>query len=209
MFKLPDLPYAADALAPVLSATQMSVHHDKHHAKYISNLNGMLAAAGESPESLEAVVSSASGDAAKKKLFNNAAQAWNHAFFWRSMAPAPSKPSAALAAAIDRSFGGLDGLRTRFVGEGADHFGSGWAWLVARGAELAVLSTHDAASVVGEAGVTPLLTADVWEHAYYLDYKQDRKGFLEAWFDRLANWPFAEAQYAAATGAGSAWTFPV
>ena len=203
MFKLPDLPYPSDALAPVLSDVQMRTHHDKHHAKYVETLNTLLAAAGEKPATLEEVVKSST-----KKVFNNSAQAWNHGFFWECMTPQPSQPSGVLAAAIDKAFGGLDGFKTKFVDEGVNHFASGWAWLIARGPNLEIISTHDAATAITEAGVTPLLVCDVWEHAYYLDHKQDRKGFLEQWFDKLVNWRFVEAQYAAANGSGKAYTFP-
>jgi Fe-Mn family superoxide dismutase len=208
MFKLPDLPYAKNALEPVMSEIQLTIHHDKHHAKYVETLNKFLADAGEKPESIEAVVKATAGDAAKKKWFNNSAQAWNHAFFWECMTPTPAKPSGDLLAAIDKAFGGLDGLKTKFVQEGVDQFGSGWVWLVARGGGLAVVTTHDAATPIVESGVTPILTSDVWEHAYYLDYKQDRKGFLEGFFDKLANWSFAEKQYAAAASGGKGWAYP-
>jgi Fe-Mn family superoxide dismutase len=201
MFILPDLPYPADALQPVLSGLLMRTHHDKHHAAYVNTLNTLLDEAGRRPASLEEVVRDAAGKTDQKKLFNNAGQAWNHAFFWECMTPQPTPPQGALAGAIDRTFGGLAGLKTRFVEEGATHFASGWVWLVARGADLSVISTHDAGTPVTEAGVTPILVCDVWEHAYYLDHKQDRKGFLEQWFDRLANWRFAETQYAAAQAA--------
>ncbi|MGC1301924.1 MAG: superoxide dismutase [Caulobacteraceae bacterium] len=208
MFKLPELPYPSDALAPVLSDVQMRTHHDKHHAKYIENLNKFLSDSGDKPATLEEVVKASAGSTSTKKLFNNAAQAWNHGFFWECMTPQPAQPSGELAAAIDKAFGGLDAFKAKFVQEGVDHFASGWAWLIARGPNLEVISTHDAATPITEAGVTPLLVCDVWEHAYYLDFKQDRKGFLEQWFDKLVNWSFVEAQYAAATGGGKGYTFP-
>jgi Fe-Mn family superoxide dismutase len=209
MIKLPDLPFAKDALAPVMSEIQLTIHHDKHHAKYVENLNKFLADAGETATSVEALVKANAGDPARKKWFNNAAQAWNHAFFWESLTPKSAAPSGDLRAAIDKTFGGLDGLKTKFVQEGVDHFGSGWVWLIARGGDLAVVTTHDAATPIVEAGVTAILTCDVWEHAYYLDYKQDRKAFLEGFFDKLANWSFAESQYAAAVkGGGYAYPAP-
>jgi Fe-Mn family superoxide dismutase len=207
MFILPDLPYPADALEPVLSAELMRLHHDKHHAGYVANVNKMLGESGRSPDSMEELVrqSAAGGE---KKLFNNAGQAWNHAFFWPCMTPRPGRAGGALAEAIDRAFGGLAGLKTRFVEEGAGHFGSGWVWLVARGDALSVISTHDAAGPLTEEGVTPILVCDVWEHAYYLVYKNDRKGFLEQFFDRLADWDFAEAQFNAALGQGEGFRYP-
>lgn len=207
MFILPELPYSANALEPVLSELLMRTHHDKHHATYVNNVNRMLSEAGRAPASMEDLVreAAASND---KKLFNNAGQAWNHAFFWECMTPDRLSPQGALAQAIESSFGGLAGLKSRFVEEGANHFASGWVWLEARGGALSVTSTHDAATLVTEAGVVPVLVCDVWEHAYYLDHKQDRKGFLEQWFDRLANWRFAEGQYAAALGGGSGYSYP-
>jgi Fe-Mn family superoxide dismutase len=208
MIKLPDLPFAKDALAPVMSEIQLTIHHDKHHAKYVENLNKFLADAGETATSVEALVKANAGDPGKKKWFNNAAQAWNHAFFWESLTPKSAAPSGDLRAAIDKTFGGLDGLKAKFVQEGVDHFGSGWVWLIARGGDLAVITTHDAATPIVEAGVTAILTCDVWEHAYYLDYKQDRKAFLEGFFDKLANWSFAESQYAAAVKGGGGYAYP-
>jgi Fe-Mn family superoxide dismutase len=209
MFILPDLPYPADALQPVLSEVLMRTHHDKHHATYVNNVNKWLADNGRTVGSLEELVREAwSGRPGSQKLFNNAGQAWNHGFFWESMTPNAAQPGGALAEAIQRAFGGLDGLKARFVEEGATHFASGWAWLVARGPELSVISTHDGETALTQEGVTPILVCDVWEHAYYLDYKQDRKGFLEQWFDRIANWRFAENQYAEALGQGRGYRYP-
>ena len=206
MFILPPLPYPADALAPVLSGVQMQTHHDRHHQTYVTNINKALAESGGDPESLEALVRKAA--ASNKKLFNNTAQAWNHGFFWECMSPQATTPSSALAAAIDKAFGGMDAFKSRFVEEGAGHFASGWVWLVAQGGELSVISTHDAATPITEDEVTPILVCDVWEHAYYLDRKQDRKGFLEQWVARLANWRFADGQYAAALGDGVGYRYP-
>jgi Fe-Mn family superoxide dismutase len=208
MITLPDLPYAYDALAPVISAETMHFHHDKHHATYVKTTNELLAEAGGSPRDLETVVVDAhrSGE---KKLFNNAAQAWNHGFFWNSMTPDRQSPNDELSGAIASAFGDLPGLKTRFVSEGAGHFGSGWVWLVTDGGgALKVISTHDAADPLIESGVTPLLVCDLWEHAYYLDHKNDRKGFLEAWFDALPNWDLAASQWAAARSRGKAWRYP-
>ena len=207
MFVLPDLPYPYEALEPVLSAELMHFHHDKHHATYVNNLNKFLGEAGTTPASMEEVVrDSAAKDA--KKIFNNSAQAWNHAFFWLCMTPDRSDPDGALREAIDKAFGGLDQLKTKFVQEGVDHFGSGWVWLAATPNGLEVRSTHDAVDLVGEEHTTPLLTCDLWEHAYYVDYKNDRKGFLEAWFDRVADWSFAAHQFEAAHGEGEPWRYP-
>jgi Fe-Mn family superoxide dismutase len=194
MFTLPDLPYPAGALAPTLSDVLMRTHHDKHHKAYVDTVNKLMAEAGESPESMEAVVRQAAAQK-QQKLFNNAGQAWNHAFFWECMTPDPAAPAGALAKAIE-DFGGLAALKQRFVEEGATHFASGWVWIVANGGRLEVISTHDADTPIARDGPVPVLVCDVWEHAYYLDHKQDRKGFLEQWFERLANWRFAEAQIA-------------
>jgi Fe-Mn family superoxide dismutase len=208
MFKLPDLPYPYDALMPVMSDRTLHLHHDKHHATYVKTLNELLEKDGRTARSLEEVVL----DAAKSdqhKLFNNAAQAWNHAFFWAAMTPQYEKPDGELAAAIDKAFGGLDGLKQAFVTEGAGHFGSGWVWLTAnRAGELKVISTHDAADTLTHGDVTPLMVCDLWEHAYYVDYQNDRKAFLEAWFDALPHWVFAGYQLKAAKGEGDPWRYP-
>ena len=208
MFILPELPYAADALEPVVSGRTLGFHHGKHHKAYVDTLNRLLAEVGESPATLEAVVRDTAGDPAKAKLFNNAAQAWNHGFFWACMSPGRQAPAGDLAGAIDRDFGGLDGLRQAFVAEGVGHFASGWVWLVAEGGRLKVISTHDADDTLPKPGVTPLLVCDLWEHAYYLDHQNDRKGFLEAWFEALPNWALAASQLAAAAGRGEPWAYP-
>ena len=206
MFVLPDLPYAYDALQPVISAETMRFHHDKHHATYVKTVNELLADKAGAVD-LEAVIlqASTSGD---KKLFNNAAQAWNHAFFWDSMTPDRGAPQGALQTAIASAFGGSDGLKAAFVKEGVGHFGSGWVWLTAdRAGALNLISTHDAGCPVTETDVTPLLVCDLWEHAYYIDYRNDRKGYLEAWFDAAPNWKLAAEQLAAA-GGGQSWRYP-
>jgi Fe-Mn family superoxide dismutase len=201
MFILPELPYGYDSLAPTLGETTLRTHHDKHHAKYVSVANELLAKSGAAPESLEALVlqASAEGD---KKMFNNAGQAWNHGFFWESMTPSYAAPTGALLAAIEAGHGDVDSLKAKFVAEGVGHFGSGWVWLLAKGGELSVASTHDGITSL-EVDATPLLVCDLWEHAYYLDYKNDREGFLKAWWDKLANFAFAEKQLA-----GDTWTYP-
>jgi Fe-Mn family superoxide dismutase len=205
MFKLPDLPYGYDALQPTISAETMHLHHDKHHAKYIETVNQLLQ---DQPPSgaLEDVVVKASRDG-EKKLFNNAAQAWNHAFFWACMTPQALAPSGELASLVDGFDGGLAGLRGKFVQEGVGHFGSGWVWLAAEGGALKVLSTHDGENLLTREGLTPLLACDLWEHAYYVDYKNDREGFLKAWFDHVPNWSFAAEQLTAAGGSRAPWRF--
>lgn len=195
MFPLPPLPYDYTALEPVVSETTMRTHHDKHHKTYVDNLNRMLAEKNETPDSLEAVI--AREAAQKGKLFNNAGQAWNHAFFWEAMAPGGAPAPAHFAA-----------LKDRFLEEGTGHFGSGWVWIAAKDGELVVLSTHDGDTLAHRTDLTPVLVCDLWEHAYYLDYKNDRKGFLDKWFDQVANWAFAEAQWQAAQGQGERYRYP-
>lgn len=206
MYVLPPLPYAADALHPVIGSETVQTHHGKHFARYVSVVNELLGeAAGRRP--LEDVIADAHARG-ERKLFNNAAQAFNHAFYFESMTPASAPPQGPLASAIDSTFGNLAALEDRFVAEGAAHFGSGWVWLVASKAGLEVVSTHDAAVPWLDGGATPLLVCDVWEHAYYLDYKNERDRYLRTWFERLANWSFAAAQYAAATQGGTPYRYP-
>jgi Fe-Mn family superoxide dismutase len=208
MFKLPDLPYAYDALLPVMSEQTLHLHHDKHQATYVKTVNELLEKDARTARSLEDVIRDAAA-ASERKLFNNAAQAWNHAFFWAAMTPKFEKPQGELATAIDKSFGDLDELKKAFVAAGAGHFGSGWVWLTAsRQGELRVITTHDADDTLTRGDATPLLVCDVWEHAYYVDYQNDRKGFLEAWFDGLPHWAFAEYQLTAALGRGDPWRYP-
>ena len=200
MYPLPPLPYDAGALRPIIGVETMQTHHGKHHARYVRVTNELLGTtAGTRP--LEEVVAAAR-ERGERKLFNNAAQAWNHAFFWECMTPVATTPAAPLRAAIDAAFGSLDGLKQRFVADGAAHFGSGWVWLMAANGTLEVVSSHDAEQPRFAAGVAPLLVCDLWEHAYYLDYKNDRERFLRAWFDGVANWDFAAAQYAALASGG-------
>lgn len=208
MFNLPDLPYGYDALAPAMSERTLHVHHDKHHATYVKTLNGLLPEGDD--ETLENVIRDNAGRGDKAKLFNNAAQAWNHGFFWVSMVPPGlGGPSGALRDAIDAAFGGHGELKKAFVAAGTEHFGSGWVWLVAgKDDALSVMATHDAKNMVSEADGTPLLVCDLWEHAYYLDYQNDRKGYLEAWFDALPNWALAETQLQAARGEAEGWRYP-
>ncbi len=206
MFELPPLPYDHAALEPVISRDTMHLHHGKHHKKYVETLNKLLGDAA--PASLEDVVREAFADDTNRKLFNNAAQAWNHTFFWNAMSARRQSPDGSLVQAIARDFGGVDALKAAFVKEGAGHFASGWVWLAADGEALKVLSTHDAEDLLIHQGLTPLLVCDLWEHAYYLDHKNDREAFLNAWFDALPNWRFAESQYAAARGEGKAWVHP-
>jgi Fe-Mn family superoxide dismutase len=207
MFMLPDLPYGYGDLTPVLSERTLRTHHRKHHARYVRVVNDILAHQGRRLDTLEELVLAAHR-AGERKLFNNAAQAWNHGFFWVSMKPGGGALEGELARAASRQFGGPDGLRDAFLAEAIGHFGSGWAWLIASADELSVISTHDAATPLTQPGVTPLLVCDLWEHAYYLDYRSDRAGFLSAWWDGVANWDFAARQFEAARRGSATWRYP-
>ena len=206
MFTLPDLPYGYDALQPTMSSETLHLHHDKHHARYFAVTNEILKDR-QGSGSLEEVVIRAAKDG-EKKLFNNAAQAWNHSFFWACMSPAKTAPEGDLSAAVDSAFGGLEGLKAKFVEEGGAHFGSGWVWLAAdKSGALSIVQTHDGENLL-TGGLTPLLVCDLWEHAYYVDYKNDRAAFLKAWFDALPNWTLAARQLDAAKGHGAVWKHP-
>ena len=208
MFKLPELPYAYDALEPVVSAETMEFHHDKHHAKYVATTNELLSKAREAPPDLESIVRRAGQSNDQIKLYDNAAQAWNHTFFWQCMSPEASAPRGELAGAIERTFGDPAKLNELFVKEGNGHFGSGWVWLAAQGLDLKIFATHDADDTLTRQSMTPLLVCDLWEHAYYLDHQNDREGFLPGWIDSLANWDFAAGQFEAAQGRRAPWRHP-
>ena len=198
-FALPDLPYAIDALTPHISAETLKFHHGKHHAGYVAKLNGMVEGQAMAKDSLEDIVRATAGDVSKAGIFNNAAQIWNHTFYWQSMTPkGGGKPSGDLAAMIDRDFGSLDDFKTSFAEAGATQFGSGWAWLVVKNGKLGVRKTLNAETPLTEEGVTPLLTMDVWEHAYYLDFQNRRPDYISAFLEHLVNWDFAAANLAAA-----------
>ena len=208
MLTLPELPYAYDALAPAMSAETLHLHHDKHHATYVEKANELAQKAGLGDLALEDLICAAR-NAKDQKLFNNAAQAWNHGFFWECMTPDKAAPSGALADAIAAAFGDLAGLKKAFVEEGVNHFASGWVWLVHdAGKGLEVISTHDADDTFTKDADFPLLVCDVWEHAYYLDCKNDRKAYLTRWFDELANWSFAQRQLEARQGGGKGYRYP-
>jgi Fe-Mn family superoxide dismutase len=207
MYTLPPLPYAPNALAPLLGEATLITHHDKHHARYVTVTNEIVQKKSLSARPLEQLIAEARKER-DAKLFNNAAQAWNHAFFWECMTPSAGAPSGKLLDAINAESGGLEALRKQFVSEGVSHFGSGWVWLVCKSQKLAVLSTHDADLPQANDAGTPILVCDVWEHAYYLDYKNDRERFLNSWFDKLVNWPFAQKQYEAALGGTAGYKYP-
>jgi Fe-Mn family superoxide dismutase len=206
MILLPPLPYAYDALQPLISERTLRLHHDRHHAKYVETVNEIARDTLRSDLSLESLIRNARLDA-EQRLLDNSGQAWNHQFFWRSMSPDIGAPQSVLHSAIDTSFGGLDNLRSEFLAVGGRHFGSGWVWLVANGDRLTIATTHDGESFA-ESGSVPLLTCDLWEHAYYLDHQNDRGAYLAGWWDGHANWAFAEAQFASARGDGVAWVYP-
>jgi Fe-Mn family superoxide dismutase len=207
MIELCKLPYAYDALEPVISSQTMKLHHDKHHAGYVKKTNELATKAGLDDLSLEEIVRQAKskGD---KKLYNNAAQAWNHAFFWQSMIGEQASPTGQIASAISANFGDLAALKTKFVEEGVNHFGSGWVWLAQAGDAIKVISTHDADDFLSTSEAIPLLVCDLWEHAYYLDHFNDREAFLTKWFDSLANWQFAGEQMSAARQGQPGYMYP-
>lgn len=180
------LPYETNALEPHMSARTFEFHYGKHHKAYVDNTNAAIKGTPLEQADLEKIIKSAkeSGD---RKLFNNAAQAWNHDFFWQSMTPKSGEPTGKLAEWLKRDFGGVDQFKEKFKAEAVGHFASGWAWLVVENGKLKVTSFHDADTPVVH-GVTPLLTADVWEHAYYLDYQNARASFLDAFLNKLVNW---------------------
>ena len=193
---LAPLPYADDALAPTISAKTISFHYGKHHAGYVKTLNGLIAGTKYEGLSLDAIVA-ASRDAGDTAIFNNAAQIWNHDFYWRSLAPAGKggEPSAELLAAINASFGSLDACKTALADAAVKRFGSGWAWLLKKDGKLVVESTSNAETPCGKPGVKPLLVIDVWEHAYYLDWQNQRAAYVKAVVDGHLNWSAASTYF--------------
>jgi Fe-Mn family superoxide dismutase len=192
-FTLPDLPYAKDALEPHISAETLDYHHGKHHNAYVTNLNGLIDGTDHAGKSLEDIIAVAEGG-----VFNNAAQVWNHSFYWKCMRPGGGgAPSGDLAAAIDRDFGSFDAFKEQFSKAGATLFGSGWTWLVLEGGTLKITQTPNA-DLPLKHGQTPLLTMDVWEHAYYVDYRNARPKYIETFLNELVDWAFVAANLAAA-----------
>lgn len=195
-FQLPDLPYAQDALEPHISSETLSFHYGKHHNAYVGKLNDLVKDTDLADKSLEDIMRATAGEAGKAGVFNNAAQVWNHTFYWNSMTPnGGGKPSGALAAKIDEDFGSFDAFREAFTNAGATQFGSGWAWLILKNGKLEVTKTANADCPLTD-GATPLLTMDVWEHAYYLDYQNRRPDYMSTFLDKLVNWAFAEENFA-------------
>jgi Fe-Mn family superoxide dismutase len=196
-FTLRPLPYPRNALEPHIGRETVALHYERHHAGYLRKLAELIAGTPEEHESLESIIRIADGP-----VFNNAAQVWNHDFYWRSMDPrGGGAPRLGLASAIEASFGSFEASRSAFLKAGGEHFGSGWLWLVAERGGLAVVTTADADLPLRH-GAVPLLAADLWEHAYYLDYRNERAAYLEAFFDNLANWEFAAANWSQ-SGSGS------
>ncbi len=190
-FVLPELPYAKDALQPHLSAETLDYHHGKHHNAYVTNLNNLIEGTDFASKALEEIVLTSEGG-----VFNNAAQVWNHTFYWNSMKPGGGgEPTGELAAAIAKSFGSYDAFKAEFIQAGLTQFGSGWAWLVLDNGQLKITKTGNA-DLPLKHGQVALLTADVWEHAYYIDYQDLRQKYLEVFLASLVNWDAAAAIYA-------------
>ena len=188
---LPPLPYAQNALDPVISANTISFHYGKHHKAYFDNLNKLIVGTEFADLSLEKIITETAGKAEKIAIFNNAAQTWNHTFYWSSMRPkGGGEPPAVLKKKIETSFGSVDACKKELVTAATTQFGSGWAWLVLDGEVLKVVKTSNA-DVPLTKGMKPLLNIDVWEHAYYLDYQNRRADYLNVVIDKLINWGFA------------------
>lgn len=196
-----DLPYPKDALSPAISAETLDYHHGKHHKAYIDKTNAAVDGTGLAGQALEQVIAAARGS--QQGLFNNAAQSWNHGFYWHSLSSQKSAPSGELAQAITRAFGSLDNLVRQLKERGAGHFASGWVWLAAQGGTLRIEETHDG-DTLADGPDNPLLVIDLWEHAYYIDHRNARPAYLDAVIDGHLNWDFAAQNLAR----GTAWTYP-
>lgn len=189
---LPPLPYAEDALDPVISARTVGIHYGKHHKTYVNNLNNLIADTGLADLSLQEIITKTAGQASKAGIFNNSAQIWNHTFYWNSLSQkGGGEPPLILKQKIESSFGDLDSCKKELATAAMTQFGSGWAWLVMNGDKLEVAKTANAESPLSM-GVKPLLVIDVWEHAYYLDYENRRIEYVNAVIEKLINWGFAE-----------------
>lgn len=185
--ELKPLPFATDALAPHMSARTLELHHGKHHKAYVDKTDQAIAGTELANADIETIVRSAKKKM-DKKLFNNSAQVWNHDFFWSCLSPQKQEVSAELKRQLDSDLGGIETFKNTFKKEAVEHFASGWAWLVLEKGKLKITSYHDADTPLVYEGVTPLLTCDVWEHAYYVDYFNDRAAFVQAFLDNLINW---------------------
>lgn len=200
-FKLIDLPYSDTALAPAISAETLSFHHGKHHKAYIDKTNKAIEGTDKEGKSLIEVIASARGS--DQGLFNNAAQSWNHGFYWHSLSGETTRASDELKAMIDDSFGSVEELKKQLADRGAGHFASGWVWLAESGGTLSIEETHDG-DTLADKDFNPLLTVDVWEHAYYLDHQNARPKYLEAVIGEKLNWAFASDNLAR----GTTWEYP-
>ena len=200
-FTLIDLPYDDTALEPAVSANTLSYHYGKHHQAYIDKMNAAIDGTDHADAAMEDIIASARGS--NQGLFNNAAQSWNHAFYWHSMAGEETAASDDLTAKINDAFGSVDELKSQLKERGAGHFASGWVWLAEKDGKLSIEETHDG-DTLADSGFNPLLTIDVWEHAYYLDHQNKRPAYLDAVIDEKINWAFASENLAR----GSAWTYP-
>ncbi|MGN0905087.1 MAG: superoxide dismutase [Alphaproteobacteria bacterium] len=196
-FELPNLPFAGDALEPYMSARTLEFHHGKHHRAYVTNLNNLIKDTDMSSKTLEEIIRLTAGDASKAGIFNNAAQTWNHTFFWSCLTPngGGALPEGNFKQAVIDTFGSEEKFKEEFKNAAVSQFGSGWAWLVLEDGKLKITKTSNADTPVAHNQV-PLLTLDVWEHAYYLDYQNRRPDFAQTFLDNLANWHFAAANFA-------------
>jgi superoxide dismutase, Fe-Mn family len=198
-FTLPELPFAKNALEPHMSSRTFDFHYGKHHAGYVKKLNAGIDGTKFADMSLVDIIRATAKGGENTGIFNNAAQTWNHTFFWNSMSPnGGGEPTGALADKIQASFGSLDNFKDKFADAAASQFGSGWAWLVDNNGQLEIWTTSNAKTPITEDGVKPLITLDVWEHAYYLDYQNGRPDFIRAFLDHLINWEFASSNLAVA-----------
>jgi superoxide dismutase, Fe-Mn family len=193
MIMFPELPYAKDALAPVISANTLEFHYGKHHKAYVDNLNKLIDGTEFAGADLEAIIQKTAGDSSRMGIFNNAAQVWNHTFYWKSLkAGGGGKPAGPVASRIDALWGSYEKFAEELKNAGVTQFGSGWAWLVVDGSQLKITKTANADTPIAH-GLKPLLTIDVWEHAYYLDYQNRRPDYLSAVIANLINWDFVNA----------------
>ena len=191
--ELMPLPYSLDALEPHISSETLQFHHGKHHRGYVGKINAATEGTELAGADLETIIKAAQEDG-KQALFNSAAQTWNHGFYWHSLSPESQSPEGKLAEAITRDFGSLEQLNEQLAAEANGHFASGWAWLVSDNGTLKICSTHDAETPLNE-GLNPLLTIDVWEHAYYIDKRNDRGAYVKAIIENCLNWSFAAENY--------------
>jgi Fe-Mn family superoxide dismutase len=197
---LPNLPYEIDALQPYISKETLEFHYGKHHQAYVTNGNKLIAGTEYEQLSCEEIIKKTAGQADKAGIFNNVAQIWNHSFYWQSMKPnGGGLPTGDLLKQINRDFGSYDNFKAEFATAGATQFGSGWAWLVTENSKLKIVKTANAETPISNDSVTALFTMDVWEHAYYIDYRNARPKYIDTFLDKLVNWDFAAENFAKAS----------